>query len=823
MKLFKPEGFSMPLYIGDKITTIVTENDQLIIGDPGYGVDSQPIVEFYADALFEKREKYSHPPKYRVYKPSGSFFELESQEAADRVVKRETDLGNDVELKIIESDSDENLVPVSFYGSYLKVPLPANTESVDVFELFREKYEELEQYPFYDGFGYFIQFKDLDSLGGKYFERQIIEIPVDTATIMVCDAARAEKYEWSTENQRAEFDGKPVEMTKVRLQQGRFLPDGPVEIFGDEEVRGVAVSTHMDGPFDIHAVYVGNKRNASLVGIYIPLSFYEPDIDKGSILASRWATAESGDADAQYELACSILKWGKMSDVGGDEATNWLILAAENGHTNAKALLGNLYYSGSNQVEPDQVEAVKWFRAAAEDGDSSAQGMLGSFYLSGECVDQDDQEAAKWFGASAEQGDPNGLYDLGQCYEHGAGVEGNKEKAFRCYEKSYELDEESPAVVALARCYTGGIGVEKNIDKAIELLRKSAETGSSEAQWRLGFIYSDTEKFGVTDLHEAVKWFQLAAEQGDETGLIWLAGAYHFGNHLKQNFEEAAKWFHELAEIESERSGWAAMTLAEYYLEGKGVDQSYDEARKWFFKAQSEDTESWECFLWMFDFVKSQDVMEWVQAGVDRGDPEFVHALGDCYWTGTGVEVDNKLALKLALEAAKSGYEPAKDSVFGILEYLSIDETFSLDEPEEFDELEKYLSSLAERGEAKSAFELGNLYMADWHGKENPELAFKSFKTAAEQPDGVPSWTYQLGYCYYEGYGVKENPEEAFKWFLQSAKRGFVLAMEVVSECYREGSGVEKNLEEAEKWLTRYEEKTASFEDKEGDDESDDD
>ena len=93
--------------------------------------------------------------------------------------------------------------------------------------------------------------------------------------------------------------------------------------------------------------------------------------------------------------------------------------------------------------------------------------------------------------------------------------------------------------------------------------------------------------------------------------------------------------------------------------------------------------------------------------------------------------------------------------------------------------------------------------MSENWGKENPELAFKWFKTVGEQPDGNPSWKYQLGYCYQEGYGVKENPEDAFKWFLQSAEDGFYLAMEVVSECYREGIGVDKNLEEAEKWTLK--------------------
>ena len=344
-------------------------------------------------------------------------------------------------------------------------------------------------------------------------------------------------------------------------------------------------------------------------------------------------------------------------------------------------------------------------------------------------------------------------------------------------------------IVPLGRCYTNGWGVER-------------------------------------DLEEAARWYRAAAEQGNCWAQQSLAKCYENGDGVDQNHEEAANWYRRLVEDDGTYKDEdvvreAALELALYLSMGLGVAQNFDEARTWFFRCRAEDTRLYDCLEMMFDVAEFQDVMDWVQAGVDRGDPEFVHALGWCYSSGMGVEADNKLALKLTLDAAKSGYEPARDFLFDIMLFTELHP--ALDEPEEFDELEKYLSSRAERGDAESAFALGNFYMADWHGKENPELAFKSFKTAAEQPDGVPSWTYQLGYCYYEGYGVKENPEEAFKWFLQSAKRGFVLAMEVVSECYREGSGVEKNLEEAETWLTRYEEKTASPKDKERDDEPDDD
>ena len=350
----------------------------------------------------------------------------------------------------------------------------------------------------------------------------------------------------------------------------------------------------------------------------------------------------------------------------------------------------------------------------------------------------------------------------------------------------------------------GGIeGVETDTHEAIKWYRAAAEDGEPGAQKILGDLYWEGESVDQDD-EEAIKWYRASADsESYGVGRVALGRCYDLGRGVETDKEKAFKLYMEALEIDEDLEYEVADPLAVMYAQGKGVNQDFDEARKWFYRAQDEDTELWNCLQMMFDSAEHQDVMDWVQAGVDRGDPEFVHALGACYWTGTSVEEDNYLALKLTFEAVKSGYEPAKVDLFEIIFFLHGEENFTLNEPEEFDELEKYLRSLAEGGDPEAAYALGNFYWANWHGKENPELAFKWFKTVGEQPDARPKWKYQLGYCYQEGYGVKENPEDAFKWFLQSAEDGFYLAIEVVSECYREGIGVDKNLEEAEKWTLK--------------------
>ena len=65
----------------------------------------------------------------------------------------------------------------------------------------------------------------------------------------------------------------------------------------------------------------------------------------------------------------------------------------------------------------------------------------------------------------------------------------------------------------LGYCYSNGEGVEKDTVEAVKWFRKAAEKGMPEAQYKLGYCYLNGK--GVEkDMVEAVKWFRKAAKQG---------------------------------------------------------------------------------------------------------------------------------------------------------------------------------------------------------------------------------------------------------------------------------------------------------------------
>ncbi len=67
-----------------------------------------------------------------------------------------------------------------------------------------------------------------------------------------------------------------------------------------------------------------------------------------------------------------------------------------------------------------------------------------------------------------------------------------------------------------------------------------AEQGYAEAQYNVGWMYDKGE--GVPQNYKtAVKWYRLAAEQGDAEVQGWM---YAKGQGVPQNYKTAVKWFY---------------------------------------------------------------------------------------------------------------------------------------------------------------------------------------------------------------------------------------------------------------------------------------
>src|SRR5690349_13994478 len=83
--------------------------------------------------------------------------------------------------------------------------------------------------------------------------------------------------------------------------------------------------------------------------------------------------------------------------------------------------------------------------------------------------------------------------------------------------------------------------------QSIAELKGKAENGDVQAQLALGKAYHLGEGIPKDD-EQAVHWWQKAAEQGDASAQINLAGAYQVGAGVPKNYAAALRWYTKAAE-----------------------------------------------------------------------------------------------------------------------------------------------------------------------------------------------------------------------------------------------------------------------------------
>jgi TPR repeat protein len=122
--------------------------------------------------------------------------------------------------------------------------------------------------------------------------------------------------------------------------------------------------------------------------------------------------------------------------------------------------------------------------------------------------------------------------------------------------------------------YANGDGVVQDNKEAVKWYRLAAEQGNSKAQVALGYVTD--EGAGVAQKpRESVK----QAEQSDVNAQFNKGMSYYNGLRVAQNHLEAVKWLRLAAD---QGHSDAQYNLGYIYYYGKGVVQDYVEADKWY-------------------------------------------------------------------------------------------------------------------------------------------------------------------------------------------------------------------------------------------------
>jgi len=529
-------------------------------------------------------------------------------------------------------------------------------------------------------------------------------------------------------------------------------------------------------------------------------------------LKSLIARAESGNADAQYELALLILDDSSVDDDSWDvdsaanakvleQGTRWLYLAARNGSTDAQTDLAKRYHYGIDFPE-NQSKAFEWFKTAADNECAEAQFFLGELYTADDVVAYDIETALAWYERSAkngyqwaqlalfdiyrngadlslpdlekslywgrkagEQGNLAAQVSLGRIFFEGEIAERNPLEAAFWLHLASDLDDE--AKYLLATLYFSGHGVEKNIARSAELFRSLAKKGDADAMVQLAIVLSEMFRPPHDEIHS------------------WLIKASELGHlHAREMLEEI------------EASDAQEKAVQEEF---KAVDGPARTASQWRALAEAGDADAQFSLAQMLEDGRDiqgdfEEAVRWYKRAANQGHVGALWHLSVCYQSGLGVEPNEVKALELLQEAANGGNSDAQLQLgwqffFGIFVSENKQKAF------------QYFRKASEQWNLNALVWQGHCYQHGAGVVSDKRKACDLYRKAADL--GVVNAQFKLGMMYLSGQGVEPCSVEAARWLALAAKYNHTGALVELGRMYAAGNGVEQSNQQADIYFRR--------------------
>jgi len=121
--------------------------------------------------------------------------------------------------------------------------------------------------------------------------------------------------------------------------------------------------------------------------------------------------------------------------------------------------------------------------------------------------------------------------------------------------------------------------LRKDYKAALTELLPLANSGDADAQIALGWLYDNGLGMGHEDDAQAAKWYELAANQGDDRAQQFLGTMYATGDGVDKDMKAAEHWFRLAADQDNPGGQFG---LGVMYRDGAGVPRDPVEAYKWF-------------------------------------------------------------------------------------------------------------------------------------------------------------------------------------------------------------------------------------------------
>ena len=229
---------------------------------------------------------------------------------------------------------------------------------------------------------------------------------------------------------------------------------------------------------------------------------------------------------------------------------------------------------------------------------------------------------------------------------------------------------------------------------------------------------------------EAVKWYKLGADKGNDEAMRHMGWAYEYGRGVTKSYPEAVNWYKKAAD---KGNVDAMISISLIYREDReGITKNFTE------------------------------VTNWLKKAANKGNTTAMYSLGVIYQYANGVAQDETEAKIWYQKAADNGHESSKQALQRLASTRPTTTNTSI------------AQTKAQSDNGDTEFQKGsNAYKAG-----NYTEAMKLLKQSAEK--GHTNAMLVIGMMYYEGKGFAQNDTEAKVWFQKSADKGNEKAKEAL-------------------------------------------
>jgi TPR repeat protein len=270
--------------------------------------------------------------------------------------------------------------------------------------------------------------------------------------------------------------------------------------------------------------------------------------------------------------------------------------------------------------------------------------------------------------------------------------------------------ENSPgAMYILGRMYDQGRGVARDDKEAVRYYQLSADQGNAKAQNNLGFMYE--QGHGVDrDDKEAVRYFQLSADQGNAVAQCNLGCMYEQGHGVDWDDKEAVRYYQLSAD---QGNAKAQNSLGRMYERGRGITRDDKEAVRYY------------------------------QLSADQGNADAQNNLGRMYELGCGVKKSYTNAIRYYTAAYNNvnGNSFVKATAAFMLGELIINRSWTPLSEEEKDQVIDWYGKAHDAGHVEAAYKLSQHYRkrSFFPNKEDFKLAESWLNKAVKKsyPDAL--------------------------------------------------------------------------------------